>query len=141
VLNAGESGIASWNFSFFGVQSTGNIVQAQSLVSSASGEFFVSFSDAGISNWYIQVAPPTGWEPTGNPMPGTSDIFRVPTDPFTESLGNFTFRLDRAFGFREVATGGAPTPPVSVPEPASLGLLGIGGIIMGVTRRRLRRER
>lgn len=133
--NAGEGGIASWNVTFFGVLGSGAVIQEQSLVSSSSGEFSFEYFDGGGTNWYVEVAIPSGWETTNTPFPGTSNIFRIETGPLP---GGSTFNFERAFGFRDLTPGGPVTPPVTVSEPTSLALLGIGGMLMGVTRRRRR---
>lgn len=137
VQNTGEGGLASWNVLFFGLQQSGAVVQEQARVSSASGEFSVSFIDGGSTDWYLEVTAPAGWEPTGTPVANTTYVFRIEPGLATASTG---VRLDRSFGFREVGTGAPGTPPVSVPEPTTLALLGIGGVIMGVTRRRSQRR-
>lgn len=133
VRNAGEGGIASWNVTFFGVLGSGAVIQEQSLVSSSSGEFSFEYFDGGGTNWYVEVAIPSGWETTNTPFPGTSNIFRIETGPLP---GGSTFNFERAFGFRDLTPGGPVTPPVTVSEPTALALLGIGGMLMGVMRRR-----
>jgi hypothetical protein len=135
VRNVGEGGIASWNVSFFGVTESGVVIQEESLLSSASGDFSFQYFDAGNAAWYVEVAIPTGWEPTSTPFPGTSNIFRIETGPLP---GGSTFSFEKAFGFRDLTPGGPVTPPVTVSEPTALALLGIGGMLMGVTRRRRR---
>lgn len=135
VRNAGEGGIASWNVSFFGVTESGVVIQEKPLVSSSLGDFSVQYFDGGGTNWYVEVAIPSGWEPTSTPFPGTSNIFRIETGPLP---GGSTFNFERAFGFRDLTPGGPVTPPVTVSEPTALALLGIGGMLMGVTRRRRR---
>ncbi len=135
VRNAGEGGIASWNLSFFGVTESGVVIQEKPLVSSSLGDFSVQYFDGGGTNWYLEVAIPSGWEPTSTPFPGTSNIFRVETGPFP---GGSTFSFEREFGFRDLTPGGPVTPPVTVSEPTTLALLGIGGMLMGVMRSRRR---
>lgn len=137
VRNTGESGLASWNVSFLGIMASGDVIQQQSAVSSPSGEFFFQFRDGGNTNWYVEVAIPTGWEPTGTPFPGTSNVFQIEPGPLP---GGTSIRLDREYGFRSVTTGSETPPPVAVSEPTALALLGIGGMLMGVTRRRCQRR-
>jgi hypothetical protein len=135
VRSFGEDGIPSWNVTFFGVLGSGAVIQEQSLVSSSSGEFSFEYFDGGGTNWYVEVAIPSGWETTNTPFPGTSNIFRIETGPLP---GGSTFNFERAFGFRDLTPGGPVTPPVTVSEPTALALLGIGGMLMGVMRRRRR---
>lgn len=135
--DVGESGIASWDVSFFGVLGSGAVIQEQAQMSSSSGEFSFQYFDGGSTNWYVEVAIPAGWEPTGTPFPGTSNIFRIEPGPLP---GGSTYDFERTFGFRELNPGGPGTPPVTVSEPTALALLGIGGMLMGVTRRRGQRR-
>ena len=135
--NAGEDGIASWDVSFFGVRESGDVIQEQSLVSSSAGEFSFQYFDGGNTNWYVEVAIPTGWVPTGTLVAGTSNIFQI--DPGILPGGS-TINFERSFGFRDLTPGGPVTPPVAVSEPTALALLGIGGMLMGVMRRRGQRR-
>lgn len=137
VRNTGEGGIASWDVSLFGVMESGAVIQEQPRVSSSTGEFSFQYFDTGGTNWYVEVAIPSGWVPTGTPVAGTSNIFLLEPGPLP---GGSTFNFERSFGFRELNPSGPVTPPATVSEPTALALLGIGGMLMGVTRRRSQRR-
>lgn len=160
IFNGNDSNYAStfdpagWDFTLSGINYTSGSVSLTLFVS--DGQNFGANDDGTLRVNGTSIA--TGGIFQGDSLPGASigngNLFDIKTFDITSLLSpgvnNLEVTLDAGFSdalsviaaFVNLPAGAAPLPPPppppSVPEPATLGILGLGILAMGAVRRRRR---